>query len=103
MTLTHPTPTPAPRFVVLTASARCSAKYGIYRRVAVVEAYGVSSPDQIKMISSRARGVLRVVKTWERLNVGRTEKCAYRRALNAAEELAAVLNDQFLENNPELV
>jgi hypothetical protein len=41
-----------------------------YRRVAVLEVEdGVM---QVKMISSRARGVRRVVRTWERLFDGKT-------------------------------
>jgi hypothetical protein len=44
------------------------------------------------MLSERARGVVRVVATWEKLNVGKTARCAYQRALADAIELAAELN-----------
>lgn len=77
-------------FTVLTASARTGATfYGQYRRVAVVE---LTAPDaQPRMISTRARGVKRIVRTWERLSVGKTARCAYRRALADAGNLAAAL------------
>ena len=86
-------------YIVQTAS-ECmpsTCRFGEYRRVAVLEvdpqvleAHGYDEP---RMISERARGVVRVVKTWDRLNVGTTERCAYRRALVEARELADELND----------
>jgi len=45
-----------------------------------------------KMISDRARGVLRIIATWNNLYVGKTDKCEYAVRLKAAEELAARLN-----------
>jgi hypothetical protein len=45
------------------------------------------------MISERAKGVIRVVQTWENLNVGKTDKCAYSRALRVAEMMAKRLTD----------
>jgi hypothetical protein len=44
------------------------------------------------MISPRARGVVRIVQTWERLHVGITERGAYQRALVEARALAERLN-----------
>lgn len=73
------------QFIVQTACAHMpSSCWGAYRRVAVME---VEPGAQPKMISNRARGVVRVVRTWEKLNVGRTERCAYRRAVREAQEL----------------
>lgn len=46
------------------------------------------------MISLRAKGVKRIVATWEKLNVGKTDRCAFNRALNEAEALADKLNSQ---------
>jgi hypothetical protein len=76
---------------------KCSAAkmpgtcWGIYRRIAVLEVEdGVES---VAMISPRARGCVRVVQTWERLNVGTTDRCAYQRAMVEAEDLADALND----------
>lgn len=81
-------------FVVLTASAKMpSSCWGNYGRVAVLEVERGTTP---KMISPRARGVVRVVETWERLHsgkrAGRGGRCAFSRALLEAEELAARLN-----------
>jgi hypothetical protein len=78
-------------FIVQTASAKMpSSCWGQYRRVAVLEVAG--TVKRVSMISSRARGVKAIVETWEKLNVGSTERCAYRRALREAIELAEKLN-----------
>jgi hypothetical protein len=81
------------RYIVMTAAAKMpSTVRSPYRRVAVLEVdlpKGVAYP---KMISDRAAGVVRVVRTWERLNVGLTARSAYAKALIEAEALAARLN-----------
>lgn len=79
-------------YIVMTAAAAMPATcWGKYRRVAVVEVeQGAAWPA---MISERARGVVRIVATWERRNVGTTERCAYARALTEAQELADKLNN----------
>lgn len=80
------------RFIVMVASAKMPAKcWGRYVRVAVVETDG--SGTYPKMISERARGVRRIVATWERCNVGTTEACASEMAQSAAHELARKLNE----------
>lgn len=78
-------------YIVKDAAARMpSSCWGRYRRVAVLEVdEGVTD---VKMISDRARGVRRIVQTWERLNVGSTERCAFQVALTKAKALAAELN-----------
>jgi len=77
-------------YVVLTASAKMpSSVHHPYRRMAVVEIEPGAVPA---MISERARGVRRIVRTWERCATGKTERCAYRVALAEAETLAARLN-----------
>ena len=77
-------------YVIRTSAAHMpNSCKGVYRRVAVLEVEDGVVP---KMISPRAKGVRRVVRTWERLNVGSTERCAYRIALAQAEALAAELN-----------
>jgi hypothetical protein len=88
-------------YIIMTATAEMPAsvrsKYG---RIAVVEvdrtvldALGIDTP---RMISERARGVVRVVETWERLHVGvdvslglvasPTARCAFGRAMREAQE-----------------
>lgn len=77
-------------YIVQTASAKMPAScWGKYRHVAVME---VESDTVPAMISTRARGVRRIVQTWERRNVGTTDRCAFKRALAEASRLAAQLN-----------
>lgn len=54
---------------------------GQYRRVAVVE---TETDERPAMISKRARGLVRIISDYRRLNVGSTENCAYERALAKA-------------------
>ena len=80
------------RFVVMHRSAHMPSKcWGVYRRVAVVET-DLPGDEEPKMISERAAGVVRIVETWEGLNVGTSERCAFQRALRDAERLAERLN-----------
>jgi hypothetical protein len=76
---------------IVQSAAACmpSSCRGTYRRVAVLEVE--DDVERAAMISPRARGVIRVVRTWERRNVGRTSRCAYAIALAEAEALAAEL------------
>jgi hypothetical protein len=75
-------------YIVKTAAAAMPNNcWGTYRRVAVLEVQdGVAD---VAMISARARGVVRVVATWEKCNVGHTARCAYQKALAEAHALAA--------------
>jgi hypothetical protein len=83
-------------FVVLDKAAKMPGTcWGIYRRVAVLEVTQGAIPA---MISRRARGVVRVVATWERCNVGKTDRCAFSKARAEARALAAQLN---AGNGPE--
>ena len=78
-------------FIVQTAAAQMpgTCKWP-YRRVAVLEVpLGV---ERASMISDRARNVVRVVATWEKCNVGRMMRSAYKLALDEATALAAELN-----------
>ena len=82
---------PTAKFVVMTASTHMpNSVRAPYRRVAVVELTEAGVVP--KMISLRARGVARIVCTWERLSVGLTDRCAYRRGLAEAVAMAAELN-----------
>jgi len=80
-------------FQVLSAAAFMpSSCWGTYKRVALVQVdldelrFGDSEP---RMISERARGVMTIIETWEKLNVGSTKRCAYEVALAEAEALRA--------------
>ncbi len=77
-------------FIIQTASAQMpNSCWGTYKRVAVLEV--ASNVQRASMISRRARDVVRVIDTWEKLNVGTTERCAYARALADAEALKSKL------------
>ena len=80
-------------YVVKTASAKMPLSVlAPYRRVAVLEV-DPSVTTRPRMISARAKGVVRIVETWERLSAppGST-RSAFARALSEAEALAADLN-----------
>ncbi len=84
--------TTLPRYIVMTASAKMpSSCKGHYRRVGVVE-LAPGTTEYPKMMIDRAKGIARIVETWERLNVGKTERSAYAVACREAEALAARLN-----------
>jgi len=98
MVLSVPAPTKETKFIIKTSAACMPGScWGQYRRVAVLEVE--AGVESVAMISERARGVVRVVETWERRNVGPIAKrgergrCAYSRALMEAEELAEQLNN----------
>ncbi len=77
-------------YIVKDSAARMPGScWGRYRHVAVME---VDPDTWPAMISARARGVRRIVQTWERCNVGLTDRCAFKRAMVEASRLAAQLN-----------
>jgi hypothetical protein len=79
-------------YIVMTSSAAMPTSVKAhYRNVAVVETDGAGIP---KMISPRARHLVRIVRSWERLHYGRNPKggTAYERARREAEALAVELN-----------
>lgn len=83
------------KYIVMHASAKMpSSCWGTYRRVAVVELTDEYATEGKlpTMISARAIGVERLVETWEKRHVGKTERCAFRVALREAEEMADELN-----------
>jgi len=92
--------------IVQTASTTPSGKcWGKYKRVAVVVVdknvlrdLGRRIPQ---MISKDAKGVVQIVETWENQGVGTTERCAYRRALVVAQELADKINEQIEADRSE--
>ena len=90
--MTRTETTVLPRFIVMTAAANMGSKCkGVYKRVAVVE-LEEGTTERPKMISDRAKGIKRIVSLADKLNVGKTEKCAFAVALRDAEQMAAKLN-----------
>lgn len=77
-------------FIVQTASTRCASKFGVYRKVAILEVE--EGLECVSMISSRAKGCVQVVAEWDRLNVGKTDKSAYYMQLADAEDACKKLN-----------
>jgi predicted secreted protein len=78
-------------YIVQTASAKMpSSCRGKYIRVAVLEVD--DGIERASMISRAARGVRRVVQTWERCSVGKTARSASAQAIAEAQSLASELN-----------
>lgn len=78
-------------FIVVSKCARMPAScWGRYKRVAVVEV--IDPAIAVPAIDARRKNVVRIVRTWEKLNAGSTERCAYSRALAEARALATELN-----------
>lgn len=78
-------------FVVKTSAAKMPAScYGRYRHVALMEVE-VGAPFP-KMISTHAKGVVRIVLKTSRLHVGFTMKSEYRQILREYEMIADKLN-----------
>ena len=76
-------------FTVMTSAGGSRRGHGNYRNVAVVEYRG----EVPKMISPRARGMVRVVRHYGSHYVGRTARCAYHVTLEEARALAQELNN----------
>ena len=74
-------------YYIVSSSAHMPNKcWGIYRHVAIIERNDGKRPTIIRDTKSQ-----KIIATWRNLNVGRTEKCAYRRALKEAEAYLASL------------
>jgi len=82
--MTTTTTTPITHYIVRVSSDRVPCK-GRYERIAVLEV--TADLDSVPMISERARGVVRIVRTWERQHVGKTSRSAASRAYSAALDL----------------
>lgn len=80
-------------FVVISSSAKMpSSCWGRYRHVAVLEVRKGWLTSLPREISDRGLGVLRVVRTWDRVHVGKTERDAYTAAYREARTLADEYN-----------
>lgn len=78
-------------FILKTASAKMpNSCWGRYGKIAVME---VERDVQPAMISERAKGVIRIVELWDKLNMG-GPKSAYALALVEAKALYNKLNAQ---------
>lgn len=66
---------------------------GIYKRIGLMKVEKGVTPT---MISTHSKGVIEVVETWEKLNVGKTEKCAFAKALKEANVKAKELNSKII-------
>ena len=85
-------------FVVMSASTKCPAKFGIYKKVAILEVRkGWLVDGKPERIDTRALGVVRIAWERDRLNYGSTSACAFDRALAEAHELAARWNAEAAE------
>jgi hypothetical protein len=78
----------------ISAAYMPSSCWGTYARIGLLELDGSGAAPA--MISERARGVKRIVKTWEKLHVCRGQcspkrRCAFHRAMLEAEEMLATL------------
>lgn len=81
------------RYIVMVRSAKMPTSVKApYKRVGVVE-LTPGFEGEPTMLAERARGVARIVETWERLSA-RGKNTAYTRALAEAEALAAKLNTE---------
>jgi len=83
------------KYIVLTSSAAMPASVkSPYRHVAVllIETDELPPDGRVRMISTHARGVKKIVAKWERCNVGKTERCCYRVCLAKARKMAEELN-----------
>ena len=79
-------------YIVQVSAARMPQScWGRYVRIAVMEVQLGCRPA---MISERAKGVIRVVETWEKMFIGKTDRCAARVAQAEAEAMAQRLNEQ---------
>lgn len=77
------------RLVIKSSAAKMpNSCWGTYRRIGLLRLEPGLPEDFVPtMISNRSRGVVEVVETWECLNVGTTERCAYAVAMMQAEGL----------------
>lgn len=64
--------------VTKTACMPSSNKFGRYGKIGVMEVKKGSTP---KMISNRAKGVIKVIEIFDRLHIGKTSKGAFQRKI----------------------
>lgn len=79
------------RYIVQTACEKMpSTCRGVYRKVAVLEV--VDGCEKASMISEHSKDVIRIVREWRKLSVGKTPRSAFARAKAEADALCAELS-----------
>lgn len=88
-------------FHIMTSAAQTKgkAKMGRYKNVAVVEIE--DGHEMPRMISTRAKGLVRIVRYWPSCSVGTTERCAYAIAMREAQELVDQLTLDHRRAEPQ--
>ncbi len=75
-------------YIIQTATAKMPGScWGRYGKIAILRVE--NGVKRVSMISKRAKGCLEVVCVWDRLHIGRTDRCAFSRAMRDAEEMLA--------------
>ena len=96
-----PLPSPADRYsfhLLIAAANMGSSCKGVYKRIAILRVdHHEREIGYVPKTIRAVRGV-EIVRTWERLNVGKTERCAYKVALAEAQQ---ALTDMRAETRAE--
>jgi len=80
------------KYIIKSVSACMPAScWGRYGKIAVLEVE--AGLTDVSMCSERATGVVRVVEIWDRLSMGKTDRCAYAVAMAEAQSLCDQLNE----------
>ncbi len=77
--------------VVVSSASMPSSCRGVYKRIAVLKVDHHEHPAGFVPKTIRELRGVTIERTWEKLAVGKTERCAYRVALAAANELIVEL------------
>jgi len=82
-------------FVILTATSKIPSSWKWnhkYGKIAVIQTDGEKRPKQIHPNHS---SVVRIVDCWDRLYIGVTDKCQFKRVMKEAQVLCEELNDSY--------
>ena len=94
--------------VMIRTTKGLDGHYGNYRKIALVEKddahfFGEEGKDsEPKMISAKARGLIRIVKKYDRIHMGGTDKSYGVQLIAALEAEAAKLNAEIRERAKRL-
>ena len=84
------------KYIVKVSGDKCRGKFGTYKKLAVLEVYNDISAQDISMISTRCKNILRIIIYKDGLSVGKTNRGAFQKALAEAEKLCLELNTPVL-------